>query len=232
MKYNEFCRQTVQNEAPDLYLVALMAGQREQTAALWAVFAFVHEIAKTPYMVSEPALGLIRLQWWRDELDKLYAGQPVAASEVLAALAEVISVYAIPQGALGAVIDACEAQLRDEKPPQALGDICEAITGQHLPVLELAVLIERRDEAVANIRQAALNRGLIDVLVRAKTRSVVENHRAALIQHFETKLKPKTRIIKAFQNHSAICFKRLRTGQTPLIPPDMALRLWTSMLWK
>lgn len=232
MKYNEFCRQTVQNEAPDLYVIAMMAKKPAQTAALWSVFAFAHEIVKTPYMVSEPTLGLIRLQWWRDELDKLYAGQPVAAGEILRALTDMRAVYDVQKAALTALIDACECEVRGAPPPTTPKDICTYIAAQHLPLLKIATLIEGDDEEASVLEAVAVNRGLIDVLVRAKTRSVVENHRAALIHHFETKLKPKTRIIKAFQNHSAICFKRLRTGQTPLIPPNMALRLWTSMLWK
>lgn len=53
------------------------------------LYAAVYEIARIPESVREPALGQMRLQWWRDAVDAIYAGRGVAsfpAAEGLAAL--------------------------------------------------------------------------------------------------------------------------------------------------
>ena len=52
-------------------------------------YAAVYEIARIPESVREPALGEIRLQWWRDAVAEIYAGRGAAkfpAAEGLAAL--------------------------------------------------------------------------------------------------------------------------------------------------
>jgi len=45
---------------------------------LLALYAFNLEIAKVGEVVSEPLIGKMRLQWWRDALDRLHAGERVA----------------------------------------------------------------------------------------------------------------------------------------------------------
>ncbi len=68
----------------DLYLCHLFtpAAQRERMLALYAAYT---EIARVPSEVSDPMVGAIRLQWWRDAL----AARPDAsnASPFVAALA-------------------------------------------------------------------------------------------------------------------------------------------------
>jgi 15-cis-phytoene synthase len=51
----------------DRYLAALLAPQRARDG-LMALAAFHGEIARIPLTVHEPAIGDIRLQWWRDAL--------------------------------------------------------------------------------------------------------------------------------------------------------------------
>ena len=73
----------------DRYLSALFApvGSRE---ALFALIAFNHEIARIPEAVSEPMLGRIRLQWWREVVEAVYAGAPARRHEVAVPLADAI----------------------------------------------------------------------------------------------------------------------------------------------
>src|SRR6476661_6084406 len=47
------------------------AARRE---ALFALYAFNYEIARVRESVTEPMLGQIRLQWWREAVDAGYAG--------------------------------------------------------------------------------------------------------------------------------------------------------------
>ena len=67
---------------PDRYLAALLAPPSARTDLL-ALAAFASEVARVPYIAgSEPAIGEIRLQWWRDALqpsrDLARTGNPVA----------------------------------------------------------------------------------------------------------------------------------------------------------
>lgn len=62
---------------PDRYLATLFA-PAETRDALFALYAFDHEIAKVRHLVREPMAGLIRLQWWRDALDGIDKGDVLA----------------------------------------------------------------------------------------------------------------------------------------------------------
>lgn len=53
-----------------------------------ALYALASELALTPQRVSEPPLGEIRLQWWRDALRQIRAGEPSAGHPIVTALAE------------------------------------------------------------------------------------------------------------------------------------------------
>ena len=54
---------------------------------LAALYAFHSEIRRVPQAVSEPPLGEIRLQWWRDALGEIRDGAPVRAHPVVQGLA-------------------------------------------------------------------------------------------------------------------------------------------------
>lgn len=56
--------------------------------ALVALYAFYYELAKVRLITTEPGLGAIRFQWWRDRLEEVRTGQPVKEHEVLKALNE------------------------------------------------------------------------------------------------------------------------------------------------
>ena len=68
---------------PDRYLATLFA-PADAREALFALYAFDHEITRVRRMVSEPVAGLVRLQWWREALDALAADQPPAHPVVAA----------------------------------------------------------------------------------------------------------------------------------------------------
>ena len=57
---------------------------------LIALYAFHAELAKIPELVSEPMLGQIRYQWWRDCIGEIYAGGSVRAHEVSTPVAEMV----------------------------------------------------------------------------------------------------------------------------------------------
>ena len=98
----------------DRYLTCLFspAGPR---AALFALYAFNLEVAKTAEVVSERMLGQIRLQWWRDAIAGIYEGQP-RAHEVVDALAAAIARHDLSRVHFERLIDAREADLAPEGP--------------------------------------------------------------------------------------------------------------------
>lgn len=90
---------------------------------LLILYAFHAELAKVPELVSEPMLGTIRYQWWRDVLSEIYDGQAVRAHEVSTPLAEMIAQSGISRFLLDRIIDGRERDLD----PQPFASIDTAI---------------------------------------------------------------------------------------------------------
>lgn len=147
----------------DRFVTALFAPE-DRREALLALYAFNLEVARTRESVSEVLLGEIRLQWWRDAIDKLYRGEELA-HPVVHGLAAVIRDYK-PNGALfDRLIDARAADLADEPPTtlQALEDYAEG-TSSTLVALALDVLGERGEAAQRLSRAAGIGWGLVGLL--------------------------------------------------------------------
>lgn len=70
-----YCAAEVRAHDPDRYLATLFA-PADAREALFALYAFDHEIARVRRRVTEPMAGLVRLQWWRDALQAIAAGSP------------------------------------------------------------------------------------------------------------------------------------------------------------
>ena len=90
---------------PDRYLAALLAPPAARSGLL-ALAAFAGEIARVPYIASsEPAIGEIRLQWWRDALqpadEAARTGNPIAD-----ALRAAARYHALPRALLLDIIEA------------------------------------------------------------------------------------------------------------------------------
>lgn len=71
----ENCAADVRRLDPDRWLTLLLAPPDRQPA-LAALYAFNLEIARVAEQVSEPMLGAIRLQWWRETLAGIRTGTP------------------------------------------------------------------------------------------------------------------------------------------------------------
>lgn len=70
-------RRIARDGDPDRSLAALFAPP-DIRADLFALYAFNGEIARIAEQVSEPDLGAIRLQWWREAIQSEATGHPVA----------------------------------------------------------------------------------------------------------------------------------------------------------
>lgn len=69
----DYCAGQVHEFDRDHWLTALFAPEAVRPS-LYALYAFNIEISRVPDLVSEPMLGEIRLQWWREVLDALRWG--------------------------------------------------------------------------------------------------------------------------------------------------------------
>jgi phytoene synthase len=118
----------------DRYLCGLFAPP-ERRAALFALIAFNHEIARVRETVSEPSLGQIRLQWWRETIEGIYAGTP-RRHDVAAALAASIARHNLARAPFDRLIDARERDL-DDTPPASLTALAAYAEATSAPLARL-----------------------------------------------------------------------------------------------
>lgn len=109
-----YCAEQIKNFDNDRYVAALFADKvvRED---LFALYAFNLELSKIRETVSEPMIGRMRLQFWRDAIPRVVAGDPPkhAVAEPLSMACQRVS---MPESELLALIDAREADLDDIAP--------------------------------------------------------------------------------------------------------------------
>lgn len=116
----DYCAGELRTYDPDRYFACLLAPPAPRRALL-ALYAFNLEIAKTRETVSEAMLGQIRLQWWREALDGIYAGSPRDHAVVLA-LNDAIRRHGLSRPLLDGMIDGRERDL-DDTPPLSVEDV-------------------------------------------------------------------------------------------------------------
>jgi phytoene/squalene synthetase len=83
----------------------------EARARVIALILFSHEIGRARAVVSEPGLAAIRLQWWRDTIEQIYAGAAIRAQPVAVALGATIQEAGLPRTYFDAMIDGHELEL-------------------------------------------------------------------------------------------------------------------------
>ena len=101
---------SVKKADPDRCRAAMFA-PTDAREALLTLYAFHYELAKVPELVSEPMLGAIRYQWWRDAVDEIYTGKPVRRHEVTTPLSEVLKRYDVPRFYVDQLIDGRERDI-------------------------------------------------------------------------------------------------------------------------
>ncbi|MEJ0098091.1 MAG: phytoene/squalene synthase family protein [Bauldia sp.] len=129
----------------DRYIADLFAPESAHPH-LFALHAFNAEVARVREVVSDPKLGEIRLQWWRDAIvDGAAAGHPIAT-----ALNRTIAEFALPTDAFGRLLDARIFDLYDDPMP-TLNDLegYAGDTSSSLIQLAAIVLAGGRDPGTA-----------------------------------------------------------------------------------
>jgi phytoene synthase len=148
----------------DRYQTALFA-PADRREALFALYAFNYEIARVREAVTQPMLGQIRLQWWREAVDAAYAGVPPRYHVVAEPLAAIIRDFAPARKHFEQMIDTRERDLSDEPPATlaALEDYAEG-TSATLIYLVLEVLGVTEPSAVAAAREVGIGYALAGLL--------------------------------------------------------------------
>jgi 15-cis-phytoene synthase len=161
-----YCEELLRREDRDRWLASLFVSP-ELRRHIHALYAFSLEIARVPEIVSEPLLGEIRFQWWRDALEGTHAGE-AKANPVAAALLDTLARFHLPKAPLLDLISARGRGLYGDTigSVNALEAYTEATCSNPL---RLAALILDGAEAAAS-RDAALHAGIafgITGLIRA-----------------------------------------------------------------
>jgi phytoene synthase len=118
----------------DRYLADLFAPEPARRH-LFALHAFNSEVARVRDAVSEPGLGEIRLQFWRDALHAEGGGHPIGQ-----ALVETIGTFNLPFDAFDNLVEARRFDLYDDPMP-SLNDL-EGYAGEtSSSLIQLAAII-------------------------------------------------------------------------------------------
>ena len=121
----------------DRYQTALFAPS-DRRGALLALYAFNYEIARVRETVTQPMLGQIRLQWWREVLDAAYAGTPPRQHPVVIPMTAAIREFGLSRSHFDRLIDAREQNLADE-PPATLAALEQYAEASSAPLIALAL---------------------------------------------------------------------------------------------
>ena len=131
-----YCAQQVRRHDHDRFLTSLFA-PADRREALFALYAFNLEVARTAEVVSEPMLGEIRLQWWRESLDQVYAGT-TRRHEVVEPLAAAIGRHGLPRQPFERLLEARAFDLEPD-PPESLAQLEGYAEATSASLLELAL---------------------------------------------------------------------------------------------
>lgn len=160
---NDLCAATVRRYDPDRYVASLLLPAAARPA-LWAVYAFNYEVARSREVVTDAPLGRIRLQWWREALDEAIRPEnPQFHHEILRPLAAYIHANALGAEEFHALIDAREA---DMDPGAVSGAVAleEYAVATNLPLLRLSARLCGEDAGAPALRDAAGAYGLVGLL--------------------------------------------------------------------
>ena len=87
------CAQLVDRADPDRF-AATLATPVAVRGILFPLYAFNVEVARAPWVTTEPMIAEMRLQWWADALEEIATGAAVRRHEVVTPLAAVLDVDA------------------------------------------------------------------------------------------------------------------------------------------
>lgn len=236
---------------PDRFLLSLFMPRRHR-AAIQALFLLRHEISRTRDMVTDTNLGLIRLQWWRDEIARIYDGRGCGEIPVLSTLAPVIQVRDIPQDWFNTLIYAHEFDLEDVA-PETIDGLWKYVDFTATPVTQIAMKILGEAADPVQIQKISQNSAILEIIrsvplmlshhrcflprdmLAAKNLSPQKimdfNHKDKILEIVKTIAlsvrpyrKPKTRYLKYLQRMNDIHLKKLRKNNFDVFLSTMQMQ--------
>ena len=141
-------------------------GKRGGTLAL---LSFAAELEAAPGRVTEPMIGRIRFQWWRDAVAELFGGEPVRHHPLVIALQQSVPGMPGMRAALDAMIDGAETVLDATEPKDAAS--ASALTAALYAPLGSALSLWLAGD---DTRAQPVGRALA---LAAAVRAAAENHR-------------------------------------------------------
>jgi phytoene synthase len=236
----DHCEQLVRAADKDRFLATLFAPEKYRRA-LYALYAFNLEVARTRELAREPMPGELRLQWWREAVAGI--GEHEAASHpVVAALRDVMVRYRVPPQALVELIDARSFDLYNE-PMATLADLERYAVRTSSALIELAarILCDGRDPRIGKLARDAgvayAITGLLRVLpIHAARRQlyvpveVMRRHRAQAEHVFAGKATAEVRAALAelrlwTRQHLAAAQKLLADAPVATLPALLPVAL-------
>ena len=149
---------------PDRYASALFAPWPAREP-LFALYALNVELARAAEQVSEPQLGEIRLQWWREALDRAAAGENTG-NPVAGAVGGAVRRYALPGDSLAGLIDARSFDVAVKIMPDtsALDDYLGKTAGALFRLAAEVTAPHRTAEIEPSVRAAGIAYGLTGLM--------------------------------------------------------------------
>ncbi len=154
-----------------------------------ALFGLDDAFAEVVASSTQPALGAIRLAWWREALERLDHSPPPPEPRLLAAYAELLS-REVSGAMLGALEDGWAVSFDEEPDP-------ERIAGRGTALFEIGAKLLGADDPL--LGHAGRLFALVDSARRgwALTLTTAKTHCATLAGHrFSRKLRPLTALAK------------------------------------
>ena len=112
MNPQDYCQQKAASSGSSFYYSFLFLPP-ERRAAITALYAFCREVDDVVDECPDAQLAATKLVWWREELDRLYAGEPT--HPVTQALQAVLPKFDIPKELLLEIIDGMEMDLQQTR---------------------------------------------------------------------------------------------------------------------
>lgn len=151
-----YCAELVRTADRDRYLASLLA-PGDKRPHLFALYAFSLEIARIREVITEPATGEFRLQWWRDTVEAIYTGaapdHPVAQG-----LAGAIEAGGLRKAGLLNLIEARSFDLYDDPMPSL--QTLEGYLGETSSALVQMAALVLAGPAAAGAAEAAGHAGV------------------------------------------------------------------------
>ena len=112
MTPEDYCQDKAASSGSSFYYSFLFLPPNRRRA-ITALYAFCREVDDVVDECKDPQVAANKLVWWRQELDRLYAGQP--QHPVTQALQAVLPEFSLPQEQLLEIIDGMEMDLQQTR---------------------------------------------------------------------------------------------------------------------